>query len=51
MREETLEAEEKNHCGCQCHNVGKQEEKEKNIISNSKQSDHKGIVISRGGYW
>jgi hypothetical protein len=35
MRKETLEAKEENHCGCQCHNVGEQEEKERNIINNS----------------
>jgi hypothetical protein len=51
MREETLEVEGENHCACQCYNAGEQEEKERNIISNFKQSDHKGIITSRGGYW
>jgi hypothetical protein len=48
--EESLEVEGENHCGCQCHNLGKQEEKERNIINNPKQSDHIGIITSRGGY-
>jgi hypothetical protein len=46
---ETSKVEGKDHRGCQCHYDGEQEEKERNIISNSKQSDHKGIITSRGG--
>jgi hypothetical protein len=47
-KEETLEMEGKNHCGCQCHNVGKHEKKDRSIISNPKQSDHKSIITSMG---
>jgi hypothetical protein len=47
--EETSKGKGKDHCGCQCHYDGEQEEKERNIINNSKQNDHKGIITSRRG--